>query len=105
MHLVGEIRVRTMSKVFEGFNEEKQRQYEAEATRRYGAETVAATSARWTSYSPERQREILEEGRRICAGQLTGEQRGGQDGQELVVALVGFANHGRKQGEHRRDVH
>lgn len=65
MHLVGEMRVRTMSKVFEGFNEEKQRQYEEEATRRYGAETVAATSARWSSYSPERQREILEEGRRI----------------------------------------
>jgi MerR family transcriptional regulator, thiopeptide resistance regulator len=65
MHLVGEMKVRNMSTVFEGFNEEKQRQYEEEASRRYGAETVAATTARWNSYSPERQREIMEEGRRV----------------------------------------
>lgn len=65
MHLVGEMRVRTMSAVFEGFDEERQRRYEEEAARRYGAETVAATSARWNSYSPERQRAIMEEGRRV----------------------------------------
>ena len=65
MHLVGEMRVQNMSKVFEGFNDEQQRKYEQEASRRYGAETVAATTARWNSYSPERQREIMEEGRHV----------------------------------------
>lgn len=65
MHLVGEMRVRNMNKMFEGFNEEKQRRYQEEAARRYGAETVAATSARWNSYAPERQREIIEEGQRV----------------------------------------
>ncbi|MFV9503772.1 MAG: MerR family transcriptional regulator [Oscillochloridaceae bacterium umkhey_bin13] len=34
MHLVGEMKVRTMDKVFEGFNEEQQRQYQEEAARR-----------------------------------------------------------------------
>jgi hypothetical protein len=65
MHMVGEMRMRTMSNVFEGFSAEKQRQYEEEAARRYGAETVAQTTARWNSYTPQRQQEIMEEGGRI----------------------------------------
>lgn len=65
MHLVGEMRMQTMSKVFEGFSDEKQRQYEEEAARRYGAETVAATTARWNSYTPEQREQIMEEGKRV----------------------------------------
>jgi MerR family transcriptional regulator, thiopeptide resistance regulator len=65
MHLVGEMRIQTMSNVFEGFDSEQQRQREEEAARRYGAETVAATTARWNSYTPEQQRQIMEEGGRI----------------------------------------
>lgn len=65
LHLVGEMRTRNMSKLFEGFNEEKQRQYEEEATRRYGADSVAASASRWKSYTPERREQIIAEGKRI----------------------------------------
>jgi MerR family transcriptional regulator, thiopeptide resistance regulator len=65
MHLVGEMKVRSMSKVFEGFSAEKQREYEEEAARRYGTDTVAQTTARWNSYSPEQQAQIMEEGKQI----------------------------------------
>jgi DNA-binding transcriptional MerR regulator len=65
MHLVGEMRIRTMSNVFEGFSDEKQRQYEEEAARRYGADTVAQTTARWNSYTREQQQQIMEEGGRV----------------------------------------
>lgn len=65
MHLVGEMRIRTMSKVFEGFSDEQQQRYEEEAARRYGADTVTQSAARWKSYSPAQREQIMAEGRQI----------------------------------------
>jgi MerR family transcriptional regulator, thiopeptide resistance regulator len=65
LHLVGEMRTRNMNKMFEGFSEEKQRQYEEEATRRYGADSVAASAGRWKSYTPAQREQIMAEGKRI----------------------------------------
>lgn len=65
LHLVGETRIQTMSNVFAGFSDEQQRQYEEEAARRYGADTVAQTAARWKRYTPEQQQQIMQQGRQI----------------------------------------
>lgn len=65
MHLVGEMRISTMSNVFEGFSDEQQRHYEQEAAQRYGTETVAQTVVRWNSYSSEQREQIMAEGQRV----------------------------------------
>lgn len=59
-HLTGEV---TMSKhkLFEGFTEEEQKRYEQEASAKYGAEIVQASTKLWKSYSKEKQAAILNE--------------------------------------------
>jgi hypothetical protein len=47
--------------LFEGFSEEKQKQYENEAQKRWGEKEVKVSQQRWASYSPEKKRQILEE--------------------------------------------
>lgn len=65
MHLIGEMRIRNMQKLFDGFSEAKQQQYEAEARKRYGDESVTTSMRRWNSYSPEQREQIIAEGRAI----------------------------------------
>jgi DNA-binding transcriptional MerR regulator len=62
LHLVGDITMSKKKKIFEGFSEEKQAQYQEEATRRYGAETVAQSVKLWNSYSEQQKRQIRDEG-------------------------------------------
>ena len=50
---------------FEGFSEEKQKQYEEEAQRRWGEKEVKQSQARWASYTPEKKRQVMEEARGI----------------------------------------
>lgn len=61
LHLRGNI---TMDdkELFEGFSEEKQKEYEEEIRQRYGEENLRESQARWGSYSKERKRQIMEEG-------------------------------------------
>lgn len=63
LHLIGEV---DMSKknIFEGFSEEKQKQYEKEAVDRWG-ETAVQSHKLWNSYSDERKKEIMQEGNTI----------------------------------------
>lgn len=74
MHVVGEV---TMSekRIFQGFDKEKQKQYEVEAIDQYG-ETVKESVALWNSYGEEKQQEILAEGdaiyNAIAAAMATG---------------------------------
>jgi DNA-binding transcriptional MerR regulator len=52
--------------LFEGFSEEQQKEYEAEAEQRWGSsEAFQQSRQRWGSYSDEKKRQILEEGREI----------------------------------------
>lgn len=52
--------------LFEGFSEEQQKEYEAEVEQRWGqTEAYQQSQQRWGSYSDEKKRHILEEGREI----------------------------------------
>lgn len=64
MHLKGQ---KNMSdkQLFEGFTEEEQEKYAAEAETMYDPEIVRASNKKWKAYSPEKKQAILEEGRRI----------------------------------------
>jgi DNA-binding transcriptional MerR regulator len=60
-HLTGEV---TMSKkkIFQGFSEEKQKEYEKRAMKEYGEENVKRSVQLWNSYSEEKKKAIMEEG-------------------------------------------
>ncbi len=60
-HLSGEITM-TDNELFAGFSEEQQAQYEEEIERRYGDHYLNESRRRWGSYSPEKKRQIQEEG-------------------------------------------
>ena len=64
MHLKGQ---KSMShkQLFEGFSEEEQEKYAAEAEAMYDPEIVRASNKKWKGYSAEKKQAILEEGRQI----------------------------------------
>jgi DNA-binding transcriptional MerR regulator len=66
LHYEGEI---TMSDkdLFEGFSEEKQKEYEEEIRQRYGDEDLKESQRRWKSYSPEKKEAIKAESQAIFA--------------------------------------
>ncbi|MBN1265010.1 MAG: MerR family transcriptional regulator [Anaerolineales bacterium] len=66
MHLTGEV---TMSEhtLFEGFDEEQQKEYEKEAVERWG-ESARESIQLWYSYSDERKQKIMQEGSDIYTG-------------------------------------
>ena len=51
--------------LFEGFSEEKQKEYAVEAAKLYGEKVVYDSQARWESYSPQRKKEILQNGSQV----------------------------------------
>jgi MerR family transcriptional regulator, thiopeptide resistance regulator len=51
--------------LFEGFSEEKQKEYEVEAERRWGDTHVKESQKRWGSYSAEKKQAIKEEGKAV----------------------------------------
>lgn len=65
MHLIGEVNM-SSNNIFEGFDEETQKRYEAEATRLWG-DTVTQSVKLWNSYSEQEKAQIMEEGRAIYA--------------------------------------
>ena len=60
-HLKGQI-IMSNKAYFEGFSEEEQERYAAEAEELYGAESVRASMNKWKAYSAEEKKRILEEG-------------------------------------------
>jgi DNA-binding transcriptional MerR regulator len=61
-HLKGNIEMDTQD-LFAGFSEEQQKAYEEEAQRRWGESKVKESTRRWGSYSEEKKRQIMQEGR------------------------------------------
>lgn len=61
MHLVGEVNM-SKKKIFEGFSEEKQKEYEKEAGKRWGEDRVKQSVKLWNSYGKEKQEAIMQEG-------------------------------------------
>ncbi|MDX1991304.1 MAG: MerR family transcriptional regulator [bacterium] len=86
-HLAGE---NTMSKkrLFEGFSEEKQKEYEREARLQYGPEHVNESVRRWNGYGKERQQAIMEEGGDIYLALSSAMQAGKPANDEDVQKLV-----------------
>jgi MerR family transcriptional regulator, thiopeptide resistance regulator len=51
--------------LFEGFSEEKQKEYEEQAQRRWGEKEVKESQKRWASYTPEKKRQVMDEANAI----------------------------------------
>ncbi len=64
LHLKGKYEMQD-DELFAGFSEEKQREYELEAQRRWGPENVMESQKRWGSYTNEKKQQIMEEGQSI----------------------------------------
>lgn len=60
-HLKGKT-IMSEKSLFEGFSEEEQEKYAAEAEELYGAESVRASMQKWKSYSAAEKKRIMEEG-------------------------------------------
>ena len=64
MDLVGEVKV-NKKRLFEGFSDKKQKEYERSARLQYGPEKVNESVKRWNSYTQAERDRIFEEGNQI----------------------------------------
>ena len=78
-------------KIFEGFNEEKQKQYEEEATKLWG-ESVKETTKLWNSYSEEKKQAIMAEGSAVYTDIVANMDKGPKS-QEIQTILVRWHDH------------
>ena len=85
-HLKGEINM-SSSGLFEGFSEEKQKQYEEEIRAKYGSDQVDESARRWGSYSPQQKKKVMEEGKAIYADlvPLVGHDPAGPEVQAIIA--------------------
>ncbi len=63
-HLKGEEEM-SEQELFDGFTEEQERKYQREARQRYGDKIVDESYRRWNSYTPEKQKAIMADGKAI----------------------------------------
>jgi DNA-binding transcriptional MerR regulator len=90
MHLIGEIDM-DKKNAFEGFSEEKQKEYEQEAVERWGA-GAAQSIQLWNSYSDARKAEIMEEGSRVYQ-EIVANMDKGAASPEVRALLVRWHEH------------
>ncbi len=84
-HLKGNI-IMSEKGLFEGFSEERQEQYAAEAEKMYDPETVRESNRKWKSYSAAKKEAILTEGNAIYTDMIAAMPKGAAspDVQEIV---------------------
>lgn len=87
MHLAGEVNM-SKKRMFEGFSEEKQKEYEREARLRWGPENVNESTRRWNSYSAEKKAAIQEEGGQIYLDMAAAMRAGVPPGSDAVQAIL-----------------
>jgi len=90
MHLVGEVDMSDKN-VFEGFSEEKQKQYEKEAINNWG-ESAKASIKLWHSYSDARKEAIMQEGSQIYQ-EIVANMDKGPGSPEIRALLVRWHEH------------
>lgn len=90
LHLIGEVSM-SNKHIFEGFSEEKQKAYAAEATKLWG-ESVTQSVKLWNSYSEQRKAEIMEEGGAIYSG-LAANMDLGPESTEIQALLEQWHRH------------
>jgi DNA-binding transcriptional MerR regulator len=90
MHLIGEVEM-SKKNIFEGFGDEKQKQYDQEAVDNWG-DTAAESIKLWNSYSDERKAEIMEEGN-VIYREIVSNMDKGADSPEIRALLVRWHQH------------
>jgi DNA-binding transcriptional MerR regulator len=91
LHLKGEIAM-SNGELFEGFNEAKQKEYEAEARQRWGSDEVEASTKKWSAYSEAQKKQILAEGEAIRRD-LAAAMPAGPDSAEVQAVVARWAKH------------
>ncbi|MHB8627365.1 MAG: MerR family transcriptional regulator [Aggregatilineales bacterium] len=87
MDLVGEVNM-SKKQLFEGFSEEKQKEYERSARLQYGPEIVNESVRRWNSYTKADKDKIGEEGNQIYGGLVEALEAGKSAHSAEVQALL-----------------
>jgi DNA-binding transcriptional MerR regulator len=90
-HLTGEVNM-SKKKIFEGFSEEKQKEYEQQALQRYDPERVKESYKRWNSYSAAEKEQIMEEGKQIYLSIVANMDKGAES-QEIQHFLTQWHQH------------
>lgn len=90
LHLMGDIDM-SEKRMFEGFSEETQEEYEKEAVEQWG-EGAAQSIRLWNSYSEERKRDIMLEGNNIYQ-EIAANMDKGADSPEVQALLVRWHEH------------
>lgn len=91
LHLVGEVNM-SKKKIFEGFSEEKQKQYEQEAMQQFGEDRVKASIKLWNSYSDEEKERIKQEGGQVYLDVIANMAKG-HASPEIQAILVRWHQH------------
>lgn len=85
MHLTGEVNI-DFKTLFEGFSEEKQKQYEQEIREKYDPDRVRESIGRWNSYTPAQKEAIKLEGKAIYTDLVAAMPEGAES--ERVQAIL-----------------
>lgn len=91
MHLTGEVKM-SQKKIFEGFSEEKQKEYEKQAMEQWGEESVKQSVKLWNSYSEAERQRIMKEGGAVYQ-QLIADMPKGPEAPEVQTALQRWHQH------------
>ena len=78
--------------LFEGFSEEKQKEYEEEIRQRYGEKDLKESQRRWKSYSPEKKDAIRAEGEAIFVT-IGANMDKGHDSTEVQAQIKALHDH------------
>ena len=91
LHLKGEVAM-SNAQMFEGFDEAKQKEYEAEARRRWGDEAVGPSVRKWNAYSDDKKKHILAEGEAVRRD-LAAAMPHGHDSPAVQAVVARWAKH------------
>jgi DNA-binding transcriptional MerR regulator len=85
LHMKGELKM-AEREFYQGFSEEKQKEYEEEIRRRYGDKELKQSQERWGSYGPQEKQKIQDEFDRIVK-ELRDRMGEGHDGPEVQARV------------------
>lgn len=91
MHLTGEVKV-SQKKIFEGFSEEQQKEYEKQAMDQWDEDNVKQSVRLWNSYSEAERQRIMEEGGAVYQ-QLVADMMKGAEAPEVQATLQRWHQH------------
>lgn len=90
MHLMGEVKM-SEKKIFEGFSEDKQKEYEKQAIENWG-DGVKQSIKLWNSYGEDEQQRILAEGGKIFQ-EIAQQMLHGPESEQAQAGLAKWHQH------------